>query len=449
MLCVPRFSRLVLSACLLMMGMNLRAVAESTLYEGVQASGSLYRITVPPAAQYNRVLVIYAHGFQEATDVVRIPEEQLGFGEVYLPDLVNALGFGFATNSYSKPGLAVLHGVDDILDLVTIYEQTVGRPEKIYLAGISEGGLVVTLLLEQHPELFAGGLSACGLIGDFRAEINYIGDARATFEYYFPGLIVGDPLHPSPELVATWSMPGGYYESVVEPALIDPNNAAAFQEWARVAQLPFDPNDREATLLSSARFVLSYVVVNLNDAAATLGGFPFENRFTWYTGASDPWGLNSAAIRTTADPVALEEMRLHYTPTGKLTRPLMTLHTLYDPLVPYWHETVYTLKNLRLESYLTQRVNLPVERYGHCNFELPEVLSMFALLLAYNDDLHLLLPGLERQRQRDPVRLTIPLADDREISVALRVPGSNVIEKSFVRAASQKRKPRVKWAVGQ
>ncbi|MDP1797008.1 MAG: hypothetical protein Q8K78_05985, partial [Planctomycetaceae bacterium] len=117
--------------------------------------------------------------------------------------------------------------------------------------------------------------------------------------------------------------------------------------------------------------------------------------------------------------------------------------------VPYWHETVYTLKNLRSESYLTQRVNLPVERYGHCNFELPEVLSMFALLLAYNDDLHLLLPGLERQRQRDPVRLTIPLADDREISVALRVPGSNVIEKSFVRAASQKRKPRVKWAVGQ
>lgn len=448
-----RLSRLIALALVWSMAVGATVDAQSTSYEGVQSSGSLYRISVPPPAEYNRVLVIYAHGFQDATDTVRIPEEQLGFGNIYLPDLVNSLGFGFATNSYSKTGLAVLQGVEDILDLVTIYEQTVGAPEKIYLAGISEGGLITTLLIEQHPGIFAGGFSGCGLIGDFRAEINYFGDARATFEYYFPGLIVGNPLHPDPDLMAIWAIPGGYWETVVEPALTDPNNAAAFHEWARIARLPFDPEDRDATLLNSARFVLSYVVLNMNDAEATLGGFPFENTFKWYTGASNPWALNQAVIRVQADPAALNAMR-DYTTTGRLQRPLVTLHTLQDPVVPYWHEPIYTQKNLQSESFLTRRVNLPINRYGHCNFELPEVLSMFALLLAYNDDLHLLLEGLKRQTAEGRNGIGVQQLDGDHETLAFGATGSTEIAAVFGRNraadgqsfSTRKRVPRIRFS---
>src|SRR5690606_22289132 len=79
--------------------------------DGVQSSGSIYRICVPQS-DYNGSLVIWCHGFQDATEPVGIPEGQLEFGDVYLPDLITDMGFGFATNSYSKTGLAVLQGMD-------------------------------------------------------------------------------------------------------------------------------------------------------------------------------------------------------------------------------------------------------------------------------------------------------------------------------------------------
>lgn len=383
-------------------GASTDVFAQTRDFEGTQASGSIYRISVPPATQYNEVLVIYAHGFQDATDPVQIPENQMQFGDVYLPDLVTSLGFGFATCSYSKTGLAVVQGVHDIVDLTAIYQQKVGRPKKIYLAGISEGGGIVTLLIERHPEIFAGGISLCGIVGDFRAQIQYLGDARATFEYYFPGLIPGDPLQPDDELIRSWSGPEGYYQTVVAPILRSPDYADAFHEWAKVARFPFDPEDREATLQLTAELLLSYNVINLNDAAGTLGGFPYDNQFTWYTGANDPWALNAAVPRVRADRNALETMRRQYTTTGVLKRPLMTLHTTLDPLVPYFHEPIYTAKNLKSNSYGTRRLNLPVERYGHCFFTLPEVLGMFAVLLSYNGDLHLLLKGLDTKSTRNP-----------------------------------------------
>ena len=47
--------------------------------------------------------------------------------------------------------------------------------------------------------------------------------------------------------------------------------------------------------------------------------------------------------------------------------PEVTLHTLSDPVIPYWQETLYTAKTLFAGSLL-QRTNLPVLRYGHCAF---------------------------------------------------------------------------------
>jgi len=99
--------------------------------DGVQASGSIYRICMPDAPDYNNRLVIWAHGFQDAGTPVQIPEDQLSIGDVSLPELINGLGFGFATNSYSKTGLAVRPGMDDILDLVSIYAAEQGVPKKV------------------------------------------------------------------------------------------------------------------------------------------------------------------------------------------------------------------------------------------------------------------------------------------------------------------------------
>ncbi len=348
--------------------------------DGVQDSGSIYRICMPESG-YNGMLVIWAHGFQDAGTPVSIPEDQLCVNDFCLPAIVNGLGFAFATNSYSKTGLAVLEGQADILDLEKVFAAQYGQPRKVYLVGASEGGLITALSVEQRPDVFAAGVAACGPVGDFPAQIGYFGDARATFEYFFPGLIPGDPFNPSPSLAASWPQ---YYEDVVRPVVFSPANSHALEQWVRVAKLPFDEADYAATLEQSVSDVLRYSVVNLNDAADTLGGFPYDNRKRWYTGSDNDLLLNVLVRRVAASPVAVAQMKDLYNTTGTLVRPLITLHTELDQQVPYWHEPRYNLKTLFSGSLLTRHLNIPVARYGHCNFTKGDALLGFALMLFYD-----------------------------------------------------------------
>jgi pimeloyl-ACP methyl ester carboxylesterase len=392
-------------------------VAESICQpDGAQASGSVYRICMPPAGDYNGSLIVWAHGFQDATEPVGIPEEQLQFGGVAINEVANALGFGFATNSYSKTGLAVLQGKEDIRDLVDIYAAQQGAPDRVFLVGASEGGIITTLLTEQHPEIFAGGLAVCGPVGDFAFQIDYFGDARATFEYFFGGLIPGDPFHPSPELVENWSV---FYEVVVKPVVFHPANASRLQQWVRVSDLPFDPTNYAATVEESVRDVLRYSVVNLNDAAATLGGFPFDNTRKWYRGSRNDRRLNRLVPRVAADPIALQEMDELYDTSGELTIPLVTLHTLLDQQVPYFHEVLYIFKTLSSGAFLVDHFNLPVGRYGHCNVTATEALLSFVILLIHTGDLNLIfdddpvltrteLARLEQWARGASLRLDVP-----------------------------------------
>jgi pimeloyl-ACP methyl ester carboxylesterase len=349
--------------------------------DGVQASGSIYRICMP-AADYNGILVIWAHGFQDAGEPVAIPEEQLCINGFCIPEVVNGLGFAFATNSYSKTGLAILQGQADVVDLVKIFAAQKGQPKKVYLVGASEGGIVTTLSLEQRPDVFSAGLAACGPIGDFPYQINYFGDARATFEYFFPGLIPGDPFHPDASLAATW---GDYYNQVVKPVVFDPANRHLLDQWAAAAKLPFDATNYLGTVQQSVHDVLRYSVVNLNDAVATIGGFPFDNRSRWYAGSDNDLLLNIFVPRASADPAALATMKASYNTTGVLKRPLISLHTLRDQQVPFLHEPIYSLRTLFAGSFLTRHIAIPIDRFGHCNFTQDEALTAFAIMLLYDN----------------------------------------------------------------
>ena len=348
--------------------------------DGVQASGSIYRICMP-TSNYNGILVLWAHGFQDAGTPVSIPEDQLCVNDFCLPTLVNDLGFAFATNSYSKTGLAIRQGKDDILDLVSIFAAQNGQPQKVFLVGASEGGIITALSVEQHPDVFSGGVAGCGPVGDFPLQINYFGDGRATFEYFFPGVIPGDPFNPTAELAAGWS---DYYAHVVKPIVFNPVNRPLLDQWVRVAKLPFDANNYLPTVEISVQDVLRYGVVNLNDASVTLGGFPYSNKSRWYIGSDNDFLLNTQVPRVAADPAAVAEMKAFYNTTGVLQSPLITLHTLRDQQVPYFHEQLYALKTLRSGSFLTRHFNIPINRFEHCNFTKEEALVSFGLMLVYD-----------------------------------------------------------------
>lgn len=350
--------------------------------DGVQASGSKYRICMPPAEAYNGSVIVWAHGFQDAGTPVQIPEDQLCFAGLCLNELANGLGFGFATNSYAKTGLAIVQGREDILDLVNLYKAQKGNPDRVYLVGASEGGIITALGLEQNHNVFSAGVSACGPIGDFPAQINYFGDARATFDYFFPGLIPGPPFDPAPLLVQVWSE---YYDANVKPVVMSAANRARLEEWARVASLPYDPADFAGTIETSVRDVLRYSVVNLKDASQVLGGMPFGNTTRFYTGSSNDILLNLVVPRIAAAPAALAAMNgSGYRTTGQLVRPLITLHTTLDQQVPYFHQILYTLKTIASGDFITRHFPLEAPRYEHCNFTTDEVLLAFILMLFFD-----------------------------------------------------------------
>jgi pimeloyl-ACP methyl ester carboxylesterase len=343
----------------------------------LQQSGAVYRICMPPPRLWNGDLVIWAHGYVAFNEPVAIPQDQLCLPEgPCIPDIVNALGFGFATTSYSTNGLAVLQGIEDVIDLVELFAESQGEPDHVYLVGASEGGLITALAVEQHPDVFDGGIAACGPIGDFNRQIDYFGDFRAAFDYFFPGLVPGSPTEVPEALINDWE---AYYAQVVMPVVFDPANKGKLDQLLKVAHVPFDKNDPE-TVKTSVGDALWYNVFALNDAVEKLGGQPFDNRGRRYRGSKNDFLLNLLIERVRADQTALDEIDAHYQTSGELISPLVTLHTTKDQQVPFVHERLYRRK-VRDAGAQALHTNIIARRYGHCNFKLSEVILSFAVLV--------------------------------------------------------------------
>ena len=382
-------------------------------YEGTQASGSEYCIMMPEEVPYNERLVIWAHGFQDAGTPIGIPLDQLCFDDVCTPDVVTGMGFAFATNSYSVTGLAVVEGIADILDLVDIFIDEIGEaPDRIYIVGASEGGLITTLLTEDYPDVFNAGFALCGPIGYFPYQINYFGDARVTFEYFFPNQIPGYGIFNNIHTVVPPDEWDDYFEDTIMPLLLW--NPKKSKQWAAVAKLPYDASDPVDTFLNSAKDVLRYAILNLQDASIKLGGFPFENSWRWYRGSANDLRLNWRVKRFEADPAAVSEMQENYNTSGYLDRTLITMHTTEDQQVPYFHEILYTLKTITSGSFLINHVNIPIERYGHCQFTVEEALAGFALMLLHSGDLYML-SGVGNVLQGDQLEAFSSIAEQKEI----------------------------------
>lgn len=341
--------------------------------DGTQASGALYRICMPEPGCWNGDLVVWAHGYVAEGEPLAIRGLELPGGPS-LPELVNTLGFGFATTSYRQNGLAVKEGIEDIRELVEIFGRDQSPADRVYLVGASEGGIITALATERHPEVFVGGLATCGPIGDFQKEINYVGDFRVVFDYFFPGVIPGSPIDIPAEVMNGWE--AVYVPRIVAAIAANPGRRDQLLRVTRAAIDPLDPATREQTVVG----LLWYNVFATNDAVRKLGGQPFDNRHRLYLGSSNDFLLNLRVRRFTADALARNEIEASYQTSGLLVSPVVTMHTTGDPIQPYWHEPLYARKTWTTGS-ASRHLNIPVFRYGHCAFEPAEALLGFAALV--------------------------------------------------------------------
>lgn len=345
--------------------------------DGAQASVATYRICVPD--QWNNILVVYAHGYVAPNQPVGIPEAQMKLpgSNTSVADTVTGQGYAFATSGYSVNGLAVPQGIADLLDVVAIFKAKKATPKQILLVGVSEGGLMTTLAVEQHPDVFNGGLAMCGPYGSFTEQTNYFGDFRVLFDYFFPGLIPGSPVNVPADLLDTWETTT--YSNTILPVITDPANASKVDQLLATAQAAYDVND-PSSKTKSIGDILWYNIFATNDATTKLGGQPYANRNRIYAGSADDSTLNQAVARFDADPAALAAIAASEETNGKLSVPLVTLHTTGDPIVPYQHAALYQAK-VNAANRAPFYSHIEVKAYGHCQFSAFDILNAFNTLV--------------------------------------------------------------------
>ncbi|MBW2056144.1 MAG: hypothetical protein JRH07_09790 [Deltaproteobacteria bacterium] len=349
-------------------------------------------ICVP--SDWNGELIVYAHGYQFPPDPVLPWDELSRFPD--LVELVVSSGYAFATTSYSTAGDAVEEAEGDILDLVDQVEDQAGSASKVFVVGASEGGLIATMMVEKHPEVFNGGaLTMCGPIGGMPFQVRYLADFRVVFDYFFPGVFrhpddPATPLYVDPDKYGPGEFEYAYNTACgnFDPYLVEGITAALLGggektddlfDVTRAARGMWPDQDVEAAI-----GILKYSICGSVDLVDKAGGMPYGNRFRWYRGTGSWWDdkeLNAGVERVSSDPEARRYVADFYRPTGELEVPVVSLHNLKDPIVPYRHELIYMARvALKGRSRFLRAYPSLFNQYGHCEFAPEEVIFGLAQL---------------------------------------------------------------------
>lgn len=368
------------------------------IVEGETGPGSLYALYVP--RNWNREIVYYAHGIRPPVPYAPISlADQDNFFAVR--DALGAQGYAFAYSSFSENGLAVKDGAQRTHQLRGIVNsQLPQHPERSYLAGYSLGALVALELAEKYPNQYDGVLATCGMVGGTPRELQYVGDVRALFDAYYPGVLPGNVTSvPTPPLSVA-----EVQALVVQAITRTPQAALGMFAIASTAQTPLayapignigDPTSTAfQSLVGSLVTALYYQLLGTPDVVdRTHGQSPFDNRNTVYamgTPVIPMAGLgpviegmitasNQSVTRYDITPAARNYLEKNYAPTGRLKVPVVSVHNFWDPLVPFFHEPALAqiVASAGASNMLLQR---GVPNYGHCNFPTPLVVSSFQTL---------------------------------------------------------------------
>jgi pimeloyl-ACP methyl ester carboxylesterase len=319
-----------------------------------EINGAKFRIDMPES--WNGGLVVYCHGY---TDTPGSFEDKASpFIDVFVSQ-----GYAFIQSGFAAGGWAIQEGVQDSEALRRYFIRKYGAPKETYVTGHSMGGFLTMVLIESFPSMYDAGLPLCGPLG---ASLWYMDrellDVGVVFDYYFPNAL------PSPDRVPpSFKMSKEVEDEITRLLDSKPSQAEIVRHWTGIH------SNKE---VAHSMVFFTYVLMDLEQRG---GGNPFDNRNIIYSGTPDDDALNDGVKRYAANPRAAEYVHAYYTPTGRLTRPMLAIHTTYDPIVPSWVPNTY--------SRLTEQMgtqNLFVQQYvkheGHCAINNTEVARGFAQL---------------------------------------------------------------------
>jgi len=346
--------------------------------------GAAWTIQMP--RRWNGRLLLFSHGYVPP-DRPNLPAAAAI--DPVAGDRLLARGYALAGSSYASTGWAVADAFADQEAVLRRFRAEFGAPRATVAWGDSMGGLITAGLLQRHPRQFAGGLAMCGVLGGAVSFWNTSLDLAVVFKTLFaPRLALTGIKDPRANvalaraaLTAAQRTPAGRARIALAAALIDLPGGKGYeraQYQALRTQLAFAFGYRAELERRAGGNPSS----SAGDYAALLSrsGHRDEVRALYATAGQDvgaDLATLAAAPRIHAQPRAQGYLVRNAVLSGKLSAPLLTLHTTADWVVPVENEQAFAAiaAGPRLRQFY-------IRRAGHCAFTDAEMLTALDVLFA-------------------------------------------------------------------
>ena len=368
---------------------------------GSLTDGATYLIEVP--AHWNRTLFLYSHGYVEPGG--SNPAQDVG--DPATGGWLVSHGFALAGSSYSLTGWSIAAALPDQIATLDTFGKLVGKPARTIAWGHSLGGIITAGLIQRYRDRFTAALPMCGVLSGGVATWNTALDAAFAFQQLIdPAATVVNIADPQSNLTgaeealagaqktaqgqarialaaALGDTPGWYTPLSAQPAPADFSAQEANQyQWDANVDFPFIFAFR-AQLEALAGGNPSWTT-GVNFAGQLLKSADFREVRALYKAAglnlrADLRTLNKAA-RIKAVPAAVRYLARNISFNGRITIPVLTMHTTGDGLVVPENEQAYANVVGRAgRSFLLRQVF--IHRAGHCAFTPAETITAVRVLL--------------------------------------------------------------------
>jgi Tannase-like family of unknown function (DUF6351) len=413
MMDVRKLARAV-SAALLLLGGSIAGAAPAsaapgcggsgavTTENGTLSDGATYEIQCP-AGTWNGTLFLFSHGYvtpgganpaQDASDATT--------GAWLLGQ-----GYALAGSSFATTGWSVQSALPDQISTLSTFGNEYGQPQHTIAWGDSLGGLITAGLIQVYPQQFSAALPMCGWLSGGVAIWNTALDAEFAFQQLIdPAVQVANITSPATNLAGA--------ESAAAQAQQTPQGQARLALMSALADTPgwytplspepaaTDYTDQEANQYQWLSQVLfGYLFEFRANLEADAGGDP-----SWNTGVNYPQELLRSADyqevaalykaaglslradldrlqrapRISANPQAVSYLAHNLAFNGRISVPVLTMHTIGDGTVVPENEQAYSSVVDRAgRGDLLRQVY--VDRAGHCAFTPAETITAVQVLL--------------------------------------------------------------------
>lgn len=362
-----------------------------------------YDIEVP--AGWNGTLFLYSHGYVPPGG----PKFAAASPSVDATAWLLGHRYAIAGSSYSSTGWALPDAFTDQIALLDHFDQSVGKPRRVIAWGTSLGGMITAGLVQLYPDRFAAAMPMCGVLSGGIATWNLELDAAYAFRTLFAPASnlqlthITDPASNLQLALDIFSQaaatPAGRARIALVAALID---LPGWFDPRMPEPVPGDFAAREAAqAMWESRVDFTFAFRYRADLEQRAGGNP-----SWNTGVdyghqlsispdrdevaalygaagldlqSDLRTLNSGA-RIASDPAAAAFVDRNISFDGRLSVPVLTMHTTGDGLVIPPNEDAYANAVSAAGATALLRQTF-VHRAGHCAFTEAETVAAVQVLL--------------------------------------------------------------------